>query len=136
VLAVLASKRNAKLSSVLCAGDVVLTEFVEVETGKNNERPRLAAAMAACRKHRAKLLIAKLDRLSRKVSFIAPLMESNVKFVACDMPDADPFRLHIEAAIAEEEARKISARTKAALAAAKTRGVVLGGVRTVEGQTY
>ena len=95
VLAVLASKRNAKLSSVLCAGDVVLTEFVEVETGKNNERPRLAAAMAACRKHRAKLLIAKLDRLSRKVSFIAPLMESNVKFVACDMPDADPFRLHI-----------------------------------------
>ena len=111
-------------------GDVVIEpEYVEIETGKNDARPQLAAAMAACKKHRAKLLIAELDRLARDVAFIATLMKSDVKFTACDMPEADPFRLHIEAAIAEEEARKISARTKAALAAAKARGVKLGGVR-------
>lgn len=103
--------------------------FVEVESGKNDDRPQLLAAMAVCRKTGATLLIAKLDRLARDVAFIATLMKSDVRFVACDMPDADPFRLHIEAAIAEEEARKISQRTKAALAAAKARGVKLGGYR-------
>lgn len=103
--------------------------FVEVESGKNDDRPQLRAAMEACRKSGATLLIAKLDRLARDVAFIATLMKSDVRFVACDMPDADPFRLHIEAAIAEEEARKISQRTKAALAAAKARGVKLGGYR-------
>jgi DNA invertase Pin-like site-specific DNA recombinase len=103
--------------------------FVEVESGKNDDRPQLRAAMDVCRKTGATLLIAKLDRLARDVAFIATLMKSDVRFVACDMPDADPFRLHIEAAIAEEEARRISQRTKAALAAAKARGVKLGGYR-------
>jgi DNA invertase Pin-like site-specific DNA recombinase len=105
--------------------------FVEVESGKktDQDRPQLRAAMDVCRKTGATLLIAKLDRLARDVAFIATLMKSDVRFVACDMPDADPFRLHIEAAIAEEEARKISQRTKAALAAAKARGVKLGGYR-------
>jgi DNA invertase Pin-like site-specific DNA recombinase len=103
--------------------------YVEVETGRNSERPQLAAALDRCRQVGAVLLIAKLDRLARDVAFIAKLMKSDVRFVACDMPDADPFRLHIEAAIAEEEARKISARTKAALAVAKARGVRLGGFR-------
>jgi len=77
----------------------------------------------------ATLLIAKLDRLARNVAFVANLMEARTPFVAADMPQADPFRLHIEAAINEDEARKISLRTKAALAAAKARGVKLGGYR-------
>ena len=97
--------------------------------GANILRSGLAAAMAECRRRGGVLLIAKLDRLARDVAFVANLMKSDVKFVACDMPDADPFRLHLEAAMAEEEARKISSRTKAALAAAKARGVILGGFR-------
>jgi DNA invertase Pin-like site-specific DNA recombinase len=103
--------------------------FIEVESGKRSDRPQLHAALERCRKTGATLLIAKLDRLARNVAFIANLMESGVPFVAVDMPHADPFRLHIEAAIAEDEARKISQRTKAALKAAKERGVTLGGYR-------
>lgn len=110
-------------------GDTVVAAYTEVESGRNCERPELASAMAMCRMVGARLLIAKLDRLARDVAFVATLMKSDVKFIAADMPDADPFRLHIEAAVAEEEARKISERTKAALAAAKARGVVLGGFR-------
>lgn len=111
------------------ASDRLLSSFTEVESGKSEDRPQLIAAMAACRKAGAVLLIAKLDRLSRDVAFIAGLMKSDVRFIACDMPDADAFRLHIEAAIAEEERRRISGRTKAALGAAKARGVKLGGFR-------
>lgn len=108
-------------------GTIVAT-FTEVESGARCDRPQLLLAQNACVAFGATLLIAKLDRLSRNVAFIAKLMESS-KFIACDMPDADPFRLHIEASIAEEERRKISQRTKAALAAAKARGVKLGGSR-------
>jgi DNA invertase Pin-like site-specific DNA recombinase len=111
------------------ASDRLLSSFTEVESGKSEDRPQLITAMAACRKAGAVLLIAKLDRLSRDVAFIAGLMKSDVRFIACDMPDADAFRLHIEAAIAEEERRRISGRTKAALKAAKARGVKLGGFR-------
>ncbi len=109
--------------------DRQLQSFTEVESGKNDARPQLAAAMDTCRRSGAVLLIAKLDRLSRDVAFIAALMKSDVRFIAADMPDADAFRLHIEAAIAEEERRRISGRTKAALNAAKARGVKLGGFR-------
>jgi len=109
--------------------DAIIGTFVEIESGRNSERPQLAAALQQCRQLGAVLLIAKLDRLARDVAVIANLMKSDVRFVACDLPNGDPFRLHIEAAIAEEEHRKISARTKAALAAAKTRGVKLGGHR-------
>lgn len=109
-------------------GDIVAS-FTEVESGGRDDRPQLALAKRACMAQGATLLIAKLDRLSRDVHFISGLMKSKVPFIACDMPDADPFRLHIEASIAEEERRKISARTKAALAAAKARGVKLGGDR-------
>jgi DNA invertase Pin-like site-specific DNA recombinase len=109
--------------------DRVLETFTEVESGKTDSRPQLGAALEACRKPGAVLLIAKLDRLSRDVAFIAGLMKSDVRFIACDMPDADAFRLHIEAAIAEEERRRISGRTKAALKAARARGVKLGGFR-------
>jgi DNA invertase Pin-like site-specific DNA recombinase len=104
-------------------------EFKEVESGKNNERPQLAKALAACRVHGAELIIAKLDRLARNVAFISTLMEAGVEFTAVDFPQANRLTVHILAAVAEHEAAMISARTKAALAAAKKRGVVLGGDR-------
>lgn len=107
------------------AGGLV-EEFTEIESGRRNDRPQLAAALAACRKHRATLLIAKLDRLARNVAFVANLMESGVEFVAVDMPMANRLTVHILAAVAEHEREMISARTKAALAAAKARGRRLG----------
>ena len=107
----------------------LLQEVVEVESGKRNDRPALADALRLCRKHRATLVIAKLDRLARNVAFISNLMESGVEFVACDMPQANRFVVHILAAVAEQEAEAISKRTKAALAAAKARGTRLGGRR-------
>lgn len=107
-------------------GGTMLAEFVEVETGKRSDRPQLAAAIQACRRRKATLIIAKLDRLARNVAFVASLMETGVPFVAADMPNADRFMLHVYAAMAEEEARRISQRTKAALAAAKARGAALG----------
>jgi DNA invertase Pin-like site-specific DNA recombinase len=110
-------------------------EFTEVESGKRSDRPELAKALAACKRHKATLVIAKLDRLARNVHFISGLMETKVKFVACDMPEATPFMLHIYAAVAEQEARAISARTKAALAAAKAKGVTKDGRPLVLGRT-
>ncbi len=101
-------------------------QFIEVESGRNSERPRLGEALALARKLKATLVIAKLDRLARSVSFIANLMDAGVEFVACDMPAANRLTLHIMAAVGEAEARMISERTVAALAAAKARGVRLG----------
>jgi DNA invertase Pin-like site-specific DNA recombinase len=107
----------------------LVAEFTEIESGKRSDRPKLAEALVACKRRRATLVIAKLDRLARKVHFISGLMESGVDFVCADCPNDDRFMLHIRAAIAEDEARKISQRTKAALQAAKTRGIRLGGYR-------
>ena len=108
----------------------LIEAFTEVETGKGANalalRPQLRAALDYARKHKATLIIAKLDRLARNVHFVSGLMETGVEFVAADRPDADRFTLHLEAALAEREARVISERTKAALAAAKRRGVALG----------
>lgn len=108
----------------------VAGEYVEVETGKGadalSKRPQLKAALATCRKEGATLVIAKLDRLARNVHFVSGLMESKVKFVACDMPEANELTIHIMAAFAEHEAKRISQRTKDALAVAKSRGVTLG----------
>lgn len=108
----------------------VVGEFTEVETGKGSnaldKRPQLKAALDLCRKSKATLLIAKLDRLARNVHFVSGLMESKVKFVACDLPEANTLTIHIMAAFAEHEAKRISERTKDALRAAKARGVVLG----------
>ena len=104
----------------------LLGEFTEVESGKRTDRPKLNEALAACRKHGATLIIAKLDRLARNVHFISGLLESDVRFLAVDMPNADRFMLHVYAAMAEEEARRISERTRAALHFAKERGVKLG----------
>src|ERR1700720_1769287 len=101
-------------------------EFTEIETGKRNDRPELERALALCRKRKAKLVIAKLDRLSRNLAFIAALMDSSVEFVAVDNPHATRLTLHILAAVAEHEREMIAQRTKAALQAAKVRGVRLG----------
>jgi DNA invertase Pin-like site-specific DNA recombinase len=111
------------------AGRGLLGEFVEVESGRKDNRPQLAAALALCRQKRAVLVIAKLDRLARSVAFISNLMESGVEFVAVDMPQANRLTLHILAAVAEHEREMISQRTRAALAAAKARGTKLGNPR-------
>lgn len=104
----------------------VLATYTEVETGKNAARPALAKAIAHAKRTGATLCIAKLDRLARNVHFVSGLMESDVEFVACDSPNANRLTIHILAAVAEHEARRISERTKDALAAAKRRGVKLG----------
>src|SRR5262249_45376622 len=106
----------------------LLGEFVEIESGKRSDRPQLAAALAACKKHKARLVIAKLDRLARNVAFIANLMDGKVDFVCCDMPEATRLTIHVLAAVAEHEREMIAERTKAGLRAAKARGVVLGGL--------
>lgn len=108
----------------------LIGEFKEVETGKGADalakRPQLRTALDVCRKEGATLIIAKLDRLSRSVHFVSGLMESKVRFVACDMPEANELTIHIMAAFAEHEAKRISQRTKDALAVAKARGAILG----------
>ena len=107
----------------------VLGEFVEVESGRKDDRPQLAAALALCRQRRAVLLIAKLDRLARSVAFISNLMASGVELVAADMPEANRLTVHILAAVAEHEREMIAQRTKVALAAAKARETRLGNPR-------
>jgi DNA invertase Pin-like site-specific DNA recombinase len=107
----------------------LLNEFVEVESGKVDNRPQLDAALAQCELTGATLVVAKLDRLSRNVAFLAALQESGISFVAADMPEANELTIHIMAAVAQAERKAISRRTKEALAAAKARGVVLGGYR-------
>jgi DNA invertase Pin-like site-specific DNA recombinase len=109
--------RNSKL----------LSSHVEVESGKVINRPKLQEALAACRIHNATLLISKLDRLSRDAHFLLGLQKANVCFVAVDMPHADNFTVGILAMVAQKEREMISQRTKDALAAAKARGVKLGG---------
>lgn len=103
--------------------------YVEVESGKLADRPQLSRALAHAKRAKAVLVVAKLDRLARNVEFTAALLNSGVEFVACDNPTANRLTIHILAAVAEDEARRISERTKAALAAAKTRGTLLGSAR-------
>ena len=107
----------------------IVQEYTEVESGKRSDRPELLKALKASKRLKATLVVAKLDRLSRNVAFLATLMESKVQFVACDNPHANALTIHILAAVAEDEAKAISQRTKAALAAYKARGGVLGGAR-------
>lgn len=107
-------------------GREIVEIYVEAESGKLKDRPQLNAALAHCRRAKATLLIAKLDRLARNVAFVSALMETGTEFVAVDAPFANRLMIHVMSAVAEWEREQISERTKAALAAAKTRGVKLG----------
>src|SRR4051812_15854906 len=110
-------------------GAEIIRAYTEVETGKRADRPELIKALAHAKRSKATLVIAKLDRLSRNVAFMANLMESGVDFTACDNPHANRLTIHILAAVAENEAKMISERTKAALTAYKARGGGLGTAR-------
>jgi len=114
----------------------LIAEFTEIESGKRNDRPELEKALAACKKQKAKLVIAKLDRLSRNLAFIAALMDSGVEFIAVDNPHANKLTIHILAAVAQHEREIISARTSAALQAAKARGKRLGNPKLSEARRH
>ncbi len=132
----LEAQHQAIADYLASVGGALVTSFREVESGKRNDRPELGKALHRAKVTGARLLIAKLDRLSRNVAFIAALQESGVKFVCCDMPEANELTVHLFAAIAQHERKMISARTKAALEAAKRRGQKLGnpnGARALRG---
>jgi DNA invertase Pin-like site-specific DNA recombinase len=131
----LEAQREAVARQAAAAGGAVVAAFEEVESGRRADRPQLAAALAECRARRAVLLIAKLDRLARDAHFLLGLEKAGVEFVAADMPHANRLTVGIMALVAEEEARMTSARTKAALAAAKARGVRLGNPQLKAGDT-
>jgi DNA invertase Pin-like site-specific DNA recombinase len=115
------------VADYLNGGEWELEEYVEIESGKSDKnRPQLSLAISACKKQKATLIIAKLDRLSRNVAFTAALMESGVEFLAVDNPHANKLMIHMLAAFAEHEREVISQRTKVALKIAKSRGVQLG----------
>ena len=105
---------------------VILAEYVETESGRKSDRPKLQEALALCRKTNSILIVAKLDRLSRNVAFTSKLLESDVEIIFCDFPQANRLILHIISSIAEYEANLISQRTRQSLKAKKERGVKLG----------
>jgi len=122
--------QRACVEQFLEGKSAVLAQFVEIETGKGADalarRPQLKAALEACKRGRATLLIAKLDRLARNVHFVSGLIETGIDFVAADMPEANKVMIQMHAVMSEWERDQISARTKAALAAARARGVQMG----------
>lgn len=122
----LAAQRKAIAEAAFLKGSTLVGEFTEVESGKRSDRVELAKALAACRKHKARLVIARLDRLSRSVAFTASLMEAGIEFTACDQPYANELTIHILAAMAQHESKLVSVRTKQALAAAQAKGRKLG----------
>jgi DNA invertase Pin-like site-specific DNA recombinase len=122
----LEAQKAAIAAHVAATGCVLVANYSETESGKNSDRTE---ALARAKREKATLVIAKMDRLSRDLAFIANLMESNVPFIAADNPNVNRLTIHVLAAVAEQEARSISERTKAALAAAKERGVILGAAR-------
>jgi DNA invertase Pin-like site-specific DNA recombinase len=123
----LESQRKIVMDYLNGGGWSVEGEFTEVETGSDDRRPQLGKALALCKRRKATLVVAKLDRLSRDLAFIATLMKSKAKFVVAEMPRASKFELHARALFSEHERDMISARTKAALQQARERGVKLGG---------
>ena len=112
----------------------LIGEFVEVESGSRDDRPKLAEALSVCRLHNATLVIAKLDRLSRDAHFLLGLTKAGVQFIAADMPEANEMVVGMMAVVAQAERKMISQRTRAALAAAKTRGVKLGKPENLRNQ--
>ncbi len=112
----------------------LIGEFVEVESGSRDDRPKLAEALSVCRLHNATLVIAKLDRLSRDAHFLLGLTKAGVRFIAADMPEANEMVVGMMAVVAQAERKMISQRTRAALAAAKTRGVKLGKPENLRNQ--
>ena len=133
----LEAQRAAVAAFAKAEGFRIVTTFTEIETGKGSDaldkRPQLNAALAAAKQADCPVAVAKLDRLSRDVAFIAGLMAQKVPFIACELGvDTDPFMLHLFAALAEKERRMISQRTKEALRAAKARGVVLGNQKQAD----
>jgi DNA invertase Pin-like site-specific DNA recombinase len=106
--------------------ELIAPPFQEVESGKRDDRPELMKAIERCKITGATLIVAKLDRLSRNVAFLATLQDSSVKFIAVDMPEANELTVHIMAAVAQQERKAISTRTREALAAARARGTRLG----------
>jgi DNA invertase Pin-like site-specific DNA recombinase len=131
------AQREALARFAEAEGFAAIREFIEVETGKGadalDRRPQLAAALAYARRQKCPVAVAKLDRLSRDVHFISGLMAHRVPFLVAELgPDVDPFILHLFAALAEKERAMISARTRAALKAAKGRGVKLGSPKLRE----
>jgi len=122
----LEAQRAAVQVHVNAVGGSLLEEHIEVESGAIRNRPILLRSIARCRETKSTLVIAKLDRLARSVAFVSALMETDVEFVAVDAPFANRLFIHIMAAFAEHEREMISLRTRAALAAAKARGVKLG----------
>ncbi|SRR6266404_111498 len=118
--------QKASVEAFVKSNDVMLGEYVEVESGKHNDRPELAKAIAHAKAERATLLVAKLDRLSRSAGFIFALRDSGVKFVACDCPEANSLTIGVLASLAQYERELISERTKSALSAKKKQGHKLG----------
>lgn len=132
----LEAQQAAVRSFVEARGGSLVEEFTEVETGKGSDalelRPQLGKAMTSAKRHRARLVVSKLDRLSRNVHFISGVMERKVDFTTVETPDADPFMLHIYAAVAEQERNRIAQRIREALAAKKARGEKVGNVKTLK----
>lgn len=122
----LEGQRQSIADHVQRTGGRVIAEYQDISSGRKDCRPGLSRAIHHAKQAKATLVFAKLDRVSRKVSFIANLMESGIKFVVAEFPSADHFQLHVYAALAQQERRMISERTKTALAAAKARGIQLG----------
>jgi DNA invertase Pin-like site-specific DNA recombinase len=122
----LEAQRHAVTTFCNGRGSKVIGEFVEVESGKRDDRPQLKAALHLAKVTGATLVIAKLDRLSRNVAFLASLQDSGAQFIAADMPEANELTVHIMAAVAQAERKAIAKRTREALQAAKARGMVLG----------
>jgi DNA invertase Pin-like site-specific DNA recombinase len=121
----LAAQRRG-ISEYIATNGALIAEFCDIQSGRDDSRIELQRAIQLAKRENAKIVIARLDRFSRRVSFIASILEQGIGLVCAEMPNASDFQLHIFAALAQEERRLISERTKAALAEAKRRGAILG----------